>query len=139
MAALVANDRDGFYAAEAAARKFAGAPPYGRFAALVISSEDIEVARGQAQRLGAKAPVAEGLAVYGHAPAPLEMLRGRHRFRLLVHAPRSVDVQGKSRDRVNSVDWSSKDRREIDSEIGRAKDGTLVTNAHLVCRHRHEQ
>ena len=99
---------------EAAARKFAGAPPYGRFAALVISSEDIEVARGQAQRLGAKAPVADGLAVYGPAPAPLAMLRGRHRFRLLLHAPRSFDLQGTIRDWVNSVEWSSKARLAID-------------------------
>ena len=114
MAALVANDRDGFYAAEAAARKRAGAPPYGRFAALVISSEDIEVARGVAQRLGAKAPVAEGLAVYGPAPAPLAMLRGRHRFRLLLHAPRSFDLQGTIRDWVARIDWPSKARLAID-------------------------
>src|SRR3546814_19977653 len=113
MAALAANARAGFYAAEAAARKFAGAPPYGRFAALVISSEDIEVARGQAQRLGAKAPVADGLAVYGPAPAPLAMLRGRHRFRLLLPAPRSFDLQGTIRDWVNSVDWSSTARLAI--------------------------
>ena len=46
------------------------------------------------------APVAEGLAVYGPAPAPLAMLRGRHRFRLLLHAPRSFDLQGTIRDWV---------------------------------------
>ena len=114
MAALVANDREGFYAAEAAARKQAGAPPYGRFAALVISSEDIEVARGVAQRLGQKAPVADGLAVYGPAPAPLAMLRGRHRFRLLLHAPRSFDLQGTIRTWVDSIDWPAKARLAID-------------------------
>ncbi len=114
MAALVANDRDGFYKAEAAARRQAGAPPYGRFAALVISSEDIDIARGVAQRLGAKAPVADGLAVYGPAPAPLAMLRGRHRFRLLLHAPRSFDLQGTIRDWVSSIDWPSKARLAID-------------------------
>src|SRR3546814_19193752 len=65
MAALVANDREGFYAAEAAARRQAGAPPYGRFAALVLSSEGGEVARGVAQRLGQEAPVADGPAIYG--------------------------------------------------------------------------
>ena len=73
-------------AAEAAARRQAGAPPYGRFAALVISSEDIEVARGVAQRLGAKAPVADGLAntarvVYGSrflALGPLGRPSGMH-------------------------------------------------------------
>ncbi len=114
MAALVANDREGFYAAEAAARKFAGAPPYGRFAALVISSEDIEVARGVAQRLGEKAPVADGLAIYGPAPAPLAMLRGRHRFRLLLHAPRSFDLQGAIRDWIGRIDWPAKVRLAID-------------------------
>jgi primosomal protein N' (replication factor Y) len=31
--------------------------------------------------------------VYGPAPAPLAMLRGRYRQRLLVHAQRSVEVQ----------------------------------------------
>ncbi|MGB5021519.1 hypothetical protein, partial [Sphingorhabdus sp.] len=31
--------------------------------------------------------------VYGPAPAPLAMLRGRHRQRLLVHAQRSVELQ----------------------------------------------
>ena len=62
------------------------------------------------QRLGQKAPVAEGLAVYGPAPAPLAMLRGRHRFRLLLHAPRSFDLQGTIRDWVASIDWPSKAR-----------------------------
>ena len=114
MAALVANDREGFYAAEAAARKSAGAPPYGRFAALIISSEDVEVARGVAQRLGEKAPAAAGLAIYGPAPAPLAMLRGRHRFRLLLHAPRSFDLQGAIRDWVGRIDWPAKARLAID-------------------------
>ncbi|WP_033074542.1 primosomal protein N' [Sphingopyxis sp. MWB1] len=114
MAALVANDRDGFYAAEAAARKTAGAPPYGRFAALIISSEEMEVARGVAQRLGQKAPVLDGLSIYGPAPAPLAMLRGRHRFRLLLHAPRSFDLQGAIRDWVGSIDWPAKARLAID-------------------------
>src|SRR3546814_11277937 len=110
MAALAANARAGFYAAEAAARKFAGAPPYGRFAALVISSEDVEVARGVAQRLGQKAPVADGLAIYGPAPAPLALLRRRHRFRLPLHAPRSFALHGAIRDWVGRIDWPAKAR-----------------------------
>src|SRR3546814_3916610 len=114
MAALVANDREGFYAAEAAARRQAGAPPYGRFAVLVISSEDVEVARGVAQRLGQKAPVADGLAIYGPAPAPLAMLRGRHRFRLPPHAPRSFDLQGAIRAWVGRIDWPAKARLASD-------------------------
>ncbi|MCC2602939.1 primosomal protein N' [Sphingopyxis yananensis] len=114
MAALVAGDRDGFYAAEADARKFAGAPPYGRFAALIISSEDQDLGRITAKKLSDKAPSAEGLAVYGPAPAPLAMLRGRHRFRLLLHAPRSFDLQGAIRDWLSRVDIPNKVRLAVD-------------------------
>lgn len=114
MAALIAGDRDGFYAAEAAARKFAGAPPYGRFAAIIISSEEQDLARAIAQKLGEKAPSAEGLAVYGPTPAPLAMLRGRHRFRLLLHAPRSFDLQNTIREWLNRVDCPAKVRLAVD-------------------------
>lgn len=114
MAALIAGDRDGFYAAEATARKFAGAPPYGRFAAIIISSEEQDLARAIAQKLGEKAPSAEGLAVYGPTPAPLAMLRGRHRFRLLLHAPRSFDLQNTIREWLNRVDWPAKVRLAVD-------------------------
>lgn len=114
MAALVAGDRDGFYAAEAAARKFAGAPPYGRFAAIIISSEDQDLGRAIARKLGEKAPSAEGLAVYGPTPAPLAMLRGRHRFRLLLHAPRSFDLQGAIRGWLNQINCPSKVRIAVD-------------------------
>lgn len=114
MAALVAGDRDGFYEAEADARKFAGAPPYGRFAAIIISSEDQVTGQAVAKRLGDKAPSADGLAVYGPAPAPLAMLRGRHRFRLLLHAPRSFDLQGAIRDWLGRVDIPNKVRVAVD-------------------------
>ena len=47
-----------------------------------------------ATRIGRSAPEMEGMHVYGPAPAPLAMLRGRHRFRLLVHARRGLDMHG---------------------------------------------
>ena len=43
-------------------------------------------------------PAIEDMAVFGPAPAPLAMLRGRHRQRLLVHAARKLDVQDVIRD-----------------------------------------
>ena len=51
-----------------------------------------------ARRIGHAAPQVEGMAVFGPAPAPLAMLRGRHRQRLLVHAARKLDVQDVIRD-----------------------------------------
>ena len=93
IAALVAGDRDAFYDAETEQRKSAGAPPFGRFAAIIISSEDEREAIEAARAVGGAAPQVDGMIVYGPAPAPLAMLRGRYRQRLLVHAQRSVEVQ----------------------------------------------
>jgi primosomal protein N' (replication factor Y) (superfamily II helicase) len=105
IAALVAGDRDAFYDAEIAQRQSAGAPPFGRYAAIIISSEDEREAIEAARAIGASAPKAEGMYVYGPAPAPLSMLRGRHRQRLLVHAQRSVELQNIMRDWLSSLDF----------------------------------
>ena len=114
MRALVTGDDAAFYAAETEAREDAGAPPFGRYAAIIISSEDQDAARDTATRIGRAAPQVEGMHVYGPAPAPLAMLRGRHRFRLLVHARRALDVQDVIRDWLGAVDWPSKVRVAVD-------------------------
>ncbi|VXC58242.1 primosomal protein N' [Sphingomonas sp. AX6] len=114
MRALVTGDDATFYAAETEAREDAGAPPFGRYAAIIISSEDQDAARDTATRIGRAAPQVEGMHVYGPAPAPLAMLRGRHRFRLLVHARRALDVQDVIRDWLGAVDWPGKVRVAVD-------------------------
>ncbi|WP_373486435.1 primosomal protein N' [Blastomonas sp.] len=91
--ALVRGDREAFYAAETQARRDAGVPPFGRLAAIIISSEDQNEARDTARQIRASAPELDGFQVYGPAPAPLSLLRGRYRFRLLVHARRTVEMQ----------------------------------------------
>jgi primosomal protein N' (replication factor Y) len=92
MRALVKGDRDGFLAAEAAARKEAELPPYGRLAALVLSGPDAAQLSALARHFAARAPREEGIHVLGPAPAPLALLRGRHRLRFLVKARRNVDL-----------------------------------------------
>lgn len=114
IAALVSGDAPGFYAAETEARREAAMPPFGRLAAIVVSAEDAAEAEGVARRIGHVAPEVEGMAVFGPAPAPLAMLRGRHRQRLLVHARRTLDVQDVIRDWLADVDWSAKVRVGID-------------------------
>jgi primosomal protein N' (replication factor Y) len=93
IAALAAGDRDAFYAAETDARRHAGAPPFGRWAAIIVSSEDDGEAREAANRIGATRPFLPDVQILGPAPAPLSLLRGRYRYRLLVNARRSVKVQ----------------------------------------------
>jgi primosomal protein N' (replication factor Y) len=114
IAALVSGDSPGFYAAETEARREAAMPPFGRLAAVVVSAEDAAEAEGVARRIANVAPEVEGMAVFGPAPAPLAMLRGRHRQRLLVHAARVLDVQDVIRDWLGEIEWGSKVRVSVD-------------------------
>ena len=110
----LAGDGPGFYAAETEARRQAAMPPFGRLAAIIISAEDRNEAEDVARQIGQQAPQVEGMAVYGPAPAPLAMLRGRHRQRLLVHAARALDVQDVIRDWLAPIAWSSRVRVAVD-------------------------
>ncbi|MEO5705904.1 MAG: primosomal protein N', partial [Alteraurantiacibacter sp.] len=98
IAALAAGDRDAFYAAETEARRDAGAPPFGRWAAIIVSSEDDAEAREAANRIGATRPMMADVQVLGPAAAPLSLLRGRYRYRLLLNARRSAKLQDVIRD-----------------------------------------
>jgi primosomal protein N' (replication factor Y) (superfamily II helicase) len=112
--ALISGDAESFYAAETESRKEAGAPPFGRFAGIIISSESLKDAQATAAAIGKSAPKVEGMEVYGPAPAPLAMLRGRHRLRLLVHARRALDVQDVIRDWLGALDWHRSVRVSVD-------------------------
>ena len=92
MRALIAGDRDAFYAAEIAAREQLGYPPFGRLASLIVSGADRAAADGYARRLAAVAPPDDHVRLLGPAEAPLALVRGRYRFRLLVKSPRGFDL-----------------------------------------------
>jgi primosomal protein N' (replication factor Y) len=112
--ALVSGDTEGFYRAETDARREAAMPPFGRLAAIIVSSEDLGEATETARLIGRTAPKVENMAVFGPAPAPLAMLRGRHRQRLLIHAARSLDVQDVIRDWLGQLDWPRSVRVAVD-------------------------
>jgi primosomal protein N' (replication factor Y) len=114
IAALAAGDRDAFYAAEAEARKRAGAPPFGRWAAIIVSSEDEAEAREAAKVIGAHRPKLPDAMILGPAPAPLALLRGRYRYRLLINARRSAQLQDIIRDWLNALSFSPGVRIGID-------------------------
>jgi primosomal protein N' (replication factor Y) len=92
MQALAAQDRDAFFAAEIAEREAAGMPPYGRLAAVIVSAPNEQLANEASKLMGEKAPIVEGLDLWGPAPAPLSVIRGMHRRRFLIRANRGVDV-----------------------------------------------
>ncbi len=93
IAALVSGDRDAFLAREIEARREARMPPFGRLAALLVSASSREAAEAYAREVARKAPAAAKIEVLGPAEAPLAVIRGRHRFRLLVKAAREADLQ----------------------------------------------
>jgi primosomal protein N' (replication factor Y) len=93
MKALASGDRDNFYAQEAEFRSRAGAPPYGRLAAVIVSGYDGEAVRETARALSKAAPAARDVKVWGPTPAFYALLRGQTRERLLVQAAKNVDMQ----------------------------------------------
>jgi primosomal protein N' (replication factor Y) len=111
MRALLSGDCERFYEEETNQRRRAGLPPFGRLAALIVSGKDSASAEAHARALARAAytlpasdswvltpvgalPKENELSLLGPAEAPIAVIRGRHRFRLLVRAPRSSDLQG---------------------------------------------
>jgi len=93
MQAIISGDREAFLAREIRQRQSAQLPPYGRLAAIVVSARDKELAQLFARDVARHAPAATRIEVLGPAEAPLSVIRGRHRWRLLVKAPRDLDLQ----------------------------------------------
>jgi len=114
MQALASGDRDRFLEAEAAARRHAGLPPFGRLAALIVSAADTETCDFTARALSRAAPQLPGVTVLGPAPAPLAVLRGRHRQRFLVKAGREVKLQAVLRDWLARVRTAGSARIQVD-------------------------
>nr|WP_321251449.1 primosomal protein N' [uncultured Ruegeria sp.] len=93
--AILSGDEEGFWKAEAAGRQAAGVPPYGRMAGIVLSGPEVgpvfDIGNAMARN---DAPLRDvGAQVFGPAPAPIARIRGRHRVRLLVKAPKGAPIQ----------------------------------------------
>src|SRR5215469_4512687 len=114
MRALASDDRDGFLAAEAESRREGNWPPFGRLAAIIVSAPDADSADRAARAFARQAPHVEGIEVLGPAPAPLAMLRGRHRRRFLVKAQRTVLLQSTLRVWLDAVKVPAAIRVQVD-------------------------
>ena len=112
--ALAAGDRDAFYATETDMRRHANAPPFGRWAAIIVSSEDEVEARDAARAIGGTQPKHPDIAILGPAPAPLALLRNRYRYRLLINAKRSAALQEVIRDWLGALDLPRSVRVGVD-------------------------
>jgi len=93
MQAIVSGDAQAFYDREIGEREKALLPPFGRLASVIVSADTRGEAEAHARGLRQAAPHADGISILGPAEAPLALVRGRHRFRLLVHGRRGSDMQ----------------------------------------------
>ena len=108
--AILSGEAEAFYAQETRLRERAGLPPFGRLAALIVSAKDAGAAETHARALARAAhslpatdryrvapagglPEEGEITVLGPAEAPISLIRGRYRFRLLAKAPKSADLQ----------------------------------------------
>jgi primosomal protein N' (replication factor Y) len=93
MQAIVSGDSEAFYEREINEREKALLPPFGRLASIIVSADTRTDAEGHARGLRQAAPHVSGISILGPAEAPLALIRGRHRFRLLIHGRRNSDMQ----------------------------------------------
>ncbi|HWE77864.1 MAG TPA: primosomal protein N' [Pseudolabrys sp.] len=98
MRALIMGDREAFYQNEIEQREATAYPPFGRLASLIVSAGDKHAAEAYGRTLVSLAPKDEQVRVLGPAEAPVAVMRGRHRYRLLVKSPRAYDLSGYLRD-----------------------------------------
>ncbi len=118
MQALKAHDQTGFLKLEEEDRRQAGMPPFGRLAALIVSGRDEAAVDAQVRMMAAAIPrsgaIAAGVTVLGPAPAPLAMLRGRHRRRYLIKCRRDVAPQPFIRAWLRGIKWPGDLKLQID-------------------------
>ena len=91
--ALIKGDREAFYDYERTVRERSGFPPYGRLASIILTGTSQNRVEQFARLLARTAPGAEGVRILGPAPAPIAVIRGRHRYRLLVKTKRDFNMQ----------------------------------------------
>ena len=91
--AIAKNNRDDFFEKELSSRKNANMPPYGRLAAIILSSKYERKLDGFASELLRVAPLFKNVKIFGPAPAPLYFLRGKYRRRFLIKSDKTVNIQ----------------------------------------------
>jgi primosomal protein N' (replication factor Y) len=89
---LSKGDWEGFYTYELQQRQRAQMPPFGRLAGLIVSGEDREAALAYGRSMIQALPQGVQVRVLGPVEAPLAVLRGRYRFRMLVWSERSFAI-----------------------------------------------
>ncbi len=111
---LFRQDTEAFMESERQARESAFMPPFGRLAALILSSKDPESVLACCRELARSAPHGDNFLIMGPAPAPLAMIRGRHRYRFLLKTAKDMNIQSVIRRWLKGQKIPSNTRLQID-------------------------
>jgi primosomal protein N' (replication factor Y) len=87
------EQRSAFCDAELTQRKRGNWPPYGQLAAVILDGPNEQAVKQAGFHLIRSAPIDPRIRVLGPAPAPLSKLRGQYRYRLLIKADKSLNLQ----------------------------------------------
>lgn len=87
--ALRSNNSEEFIDLEMASRQKNNLPPFSKFAAVIISGTNKDLTEKTAQNLASSFPKKE-VTIFGPAPAPLFLLRGRVRWRILLKSSKKI-------------------------------------------------
>lgn len=112
--AVIEHDRQKFIEIEKKSRRLLKMPPYGKLAALIISSTNQQMAETTAYYLGKCAPNTELIQTLGPAPAPMSLLRGRYRYRLLLKTAKNINIQEVIKKWLDMIKIKSNVRVDID-------------------------
>lgn len=112
--AVIEHDREKFIEIEKNSRQLLKMPPYGKLAALIISSTNQQAAEAAAYYLGKCAPNTGAIETLGPAPAPMQLLRGRYRYRLLLKTAKNINIQEVLKRWLGMVKIKSNVRVDVD-------------------------
>ncbi|NDE90498.1 MAG: primosomal protein N' [Alphaproteobacteria bacterium] len=108
------HNRDGLMNVLVAEREKFSMPPFARLATLTLSGTNHATVTQAAHMLAQLIPEQAGFRVLGPAPAPMALLRGRHRQRFLIQSPKSAKMQAFMRTWLSKANLSKNIRLHID-------------------------
>ena len=112
--AIVSQDRDAFLSQEKKTRQMLFMPPYGKLAAVIVTSTNERAAEKAAFDLAKNALNMEGVWLLGPAPAPMYILRSKYRYRLLLKTLKTINIQNVVQTWLSRVNIPANVKVEVD-------------------------
>ena len=112
--AIVSQDRQSFIANEKQTRRMLCLPPFGKLAAIIVTSSNENAAQKTAFLIAKTAPHEQGVQLLGPAPAPIYMLRGKFRYRLLFKTLKTINIQSLLQTWLTHLNYPSNVHVEVD-------------------------